>query len=185
MVDSPRYTQALTGAVDSLGGIKHVLLSHRDDVADADKWASRYGAQVWIHQDDADAAPYATDITSSDQVVDDGVLSVHIPGHTKGHVAYHVDNRWLFTGDALFWNHRRQELDITPKQTWYSWEALADSMDSIAGLNVEWVFPGHGKWHHIGADLYNRQMARLGPSMRELGQLRWGQRAHTPFNWGE
>ena len=185
MVDSPRYTRGLANAVDSIGGIKHVLLSHRDDVADADKWASRYGAQVWIHQDDADAAPYATDITSSDQVVDDGVFSIHIPGHTKGHVAYHVDNRWLFTGDALFWNHRRQELDITPKQTWYSWEALADSMDSIAGLNVDWVFPGHGKWHSIGPDLYARQMARLGPSMRELGQLRWSQRAHTPFNWGE
>jgi hypothetical protein len=41
MIDSPRYTRAITETVDSLGGIKHVLLSHRDDVADADKWAER------------------------------------------------------------------------------------------------------------------------------------------------
>ena len=183
MVDSPRYTRSLTEAIDSLGGIKHVLLSHRDEVADADKWGSRYDARVWIHQDDADAAPYATDVTTGDQIVDEGVSSIHSPGHTKGHVAYHVDNRWLFTGDALFWNHRRQELDVTAKQTWYSWKTLADSMDSIATLNVEWVFPAHGKWHDVGAGLYARQMARLGPAMRELGQHEWSQRPHTPFVW--
>ena len=185
MVDSPRYTRGLTEAVDRLGGVKHVLLSHRDEVADAAKWAGRYDARVWIHQDDADAAPFATDITSSEQVVETGVVSIPIPGHTKGHVAYYVDKRWLFTGDALFWNHRRQELDVTPKQTWYSWDVLADSMDSIAGLNVEWIFPAHGKWHHIGTDHYSRQMARLGPAMRETGQHQWSQRAHAPFIWDE
>lgn len=183
MVDSPRCTRGLTGAVDRLGGIKHVLLSHRDEVADAAKWASRYDARVWIHEDDADAAPFATDITASEQSVDVGAVSIPIPGHTKGHVAYYVDNRWLFTGDALFWNHRRQELDITPKQTWYSWEALAESMDRIAGLNVEWVFPAHGKWHQVGIDDYTRQMAGLGPAMREIGQDQWSRRAHTPFVW--
>jgi glyoxylase-like metal-dependent hydrolase (beta-lactamase superfamily II) len=98
MIDSPRYTRSITETIDSLGGIKHVLLSHRDDVADADKWADPYNARVWIHADDADAAPYATDITTTDQTVDEGVMSIHIPGHTKGHVAYHVDGRFLFTG---------------------------------------------------------------------------------------
>ena len=183
MVDSPRYTRVLTDALDTLGGIKHVLLTHRDDVVDADKWAERYGSRVWIHRDDADAAPYATDITTGDQEVDDGVISIHIPGHTKGHVAFHVDDKWLFTGDSLFWNHRREALDVFPKQTWYSWAALADSMDSIAGLNVEWVFAGHGKWSHTGTDLYASQMAALGTEMRELGQQGWSQRPHTVFDW--
>ncbi|MGI9622036.1 MAG: MBL fold metallo-hydrolase [Acidimicrobiales bacterium] len=138
---------------------------------------------MWIHEDDGDAAPYATDITVADQAVDDGVMSIVIPGHTKGHVAYHVDERFLFTGDALFWNHRRHELDVTPKQTWYSWEALADSMDSIAHLSVDWVFPGHGKWHHIGSDLYSSQMAELGTAMRVRGQADWSRRPHTTFGW--
>ncbi|MXW57082.1 MAG: MBL fold metallo-hydrolase [Acidimicrobiia bacterium] len=185
MVDSPRCTRGLAETVDRLGGVKHVLLSHRDEIADAEKWASRYDARVWIHKDDADAAPFATDITSTEEVVETGVVSIPIPGHTKGHVAYYVDKRWLFTGDALFWNHRRQELDITPKQTWYSWDVLADSMDSIAGLDVEWIFPAHGKWHQIGTDHYSRQMAKLGPAMRETGQQHWSQRAHTPFIWDE
>lgn len=51
MFDSPRFTRPLAEAVDALGGVAHVLLSHRDDVADAD----RYGARVWIHEADADA----------------------------------------------------------------------------------------------------------------------------------
>ena len=185
MVDSPRFARVLADAVDRLGGVKHVLVSHRDEVADADKWANRFGSRVWIHQADADAAPWATDITTADQLVDAGVASIHIPGHTRGHVAYYVDSRWLFTGDSLFWNHRRHELDITPKQTWHSWESLADSMDSIAGLSVEWIFPAHGKWHSIGPVRYARQMSSLGSAMREIGQMKWSQRDHTPFNWGE
>ena len=37
MVDSPRFNPALAEGVDSLGGVAHVLLSHRDDVADAER----------------------------------------------------------------------------------------------------------------------------------------------------
>ena len=183
LVDSPRFTRNLTGAIDELGGVAHVLLSHRDDVADADRWADRYNAQVWIHTADADAAPYATDLTTGDDDIAPGVRSLHTPGHTEGHVVYHVDDRWLFTGDTLFWNHRTDRLDVTPKQTWHSWDVLADSMDHIADLNVEWVFPGHGKWHNTGIDTYHTQMAGLGPDMRRTGQHEWANRPHTVFSW--
>ena len=57
MVDAPRYTRSLTGPIDALGGVAHVLLTHRDDVADAPRWAERYGARVWIHEADRSAAP--------------------------------------------------------------------------------------------------------------------------------
>ena len=62
MVDSPVFTRRLTGEIDARGGLAHVLLTHRDDVADAQQWAERYGARVWIHRDDLRAAPYATDV---------------------------------------------------------------------------------------------------------------------------
>ena len=68
MVDSPRFGRRLAESVDGLGGVAHVLLSHRDDVADADRWAERYEARVWIGDADADAAPYATDVTAGDGV---------------------------------------------------------------------------------------------------------------------
>ena len=35
MVDSPVFTRRLTGEIDARGGLAHVLLTHRDDVADA------------------------------------------------------------------------------------------------------------------------------------------------------
>jgi glyoxylase-like metal-dependent hydrolase (beta-lactamase superfamily II) len=175
LVDSPRFLRSLAERVDGLGGIAHVLLTHRDDVADADQWAARYGARVWIHADDSRAAPYATDVLEGMEpvVITDGVTVVPIPGHTRGSVAFHVDDRWLFTGDSLHWNHRRDHLDVFAGATWYSWERLADSMDRLSRLRVEWVFPGHGMWHDVGAETYAIQMARLGPAMREQGSARW------------
>lgn len=183
LVDSPRFIGSLAERVDGLGGIAHALLSHRDDVADADRWAGRYGARVWIHAADAAAAPYATDVVAgTDPVaVAPGVVLVPAPGHTRGSVSFHLDDRWLFTGDTLHWNHRRDELDVFPAQTWYSWDVLADSMDVLARLRVEWVFTGHGRWQHVGADTYAEQMAGLGERMRSIGQAGWRRRPGTSF----
>ena len=185
IVDSPRYLRSLAERIDDLGGVAHVLLSHRDDVADADRWAERYGARVWIHAADADAAPYATVIVDGDDAVtiSPGAVTIPVPGHTEGSVVFHVDDRWLFTGDTLHWNHRRGELDVTPEQTFYSWAVLADSMDRLAQLRVEWVFPGHGKWHSVGAPDYAAQMARLGDDMRRIGQAGWAARPGAAFDW--
>lgn len=183
LVDSPRYLRSLAERIDELGGIAHVLLSHRDDVADADRWAERYNARVWIHGADAAAAPFATDVVDGDAAitVTEGVTLVPVAGHTRGSVVFQVDERWLFTGDTLHWNRRRGQLDVFPRQTWYSWDRLADAMDVLARLRVEWVFPGHGAWHEVGADVYAGQMARLGASMRKAGRTAWSRRPGTSF----
>ena len=185
MADSPRFTPRLAESIDELGGVRHVLLSHRDDVADADRWAERYGADVWIHEDDADAAPYATVILTGGEptAVAAGVTAVPAPGHTEGHVVFHVDDKWLFTGDALHWNHRRGEIDVFPEQTFQSWDVLADTMDRLADRRVEWVFAGHGNWHNVGADAWAEQMAGLGTAMRSLGREAWAQRRDAAYDW--
>jgi glyoxylase-like metal-dependent hydrolase (beta-lactamase superfamily II)/ferredoxin len=179
LIDSPRYLRPLAERVDALGPIGHVVLTHRDDVVDADRWAGRYGARVWIHAADATAAPYATEVVngSEETTVTPGVTIVPIPGHTQGSVAIHVDDRFLFTGDSLYWNRSRQQLDVFPGATWYSWDRLAESMDRLAGLNVEWVFPGHGIWHQVGTDSYADQMKPLGPAMRSIGRWDWSSRS--------
>ena len=96
---------------------------------------------------------------------------------------FHIDDRWLLTGDTLHWNHRRGELDVFAGAMFHSWEALADSMDRLATLPVEWVFPGHGNWHHVGAALYAEQMDRLGPAMREIGRAGWSARPNDAYDW--
>ena len=185
MIDSPRFARNLAARIEDLGGLRHVLLTHRDDIADADRWAERFGAEVWIHEADADAAPYATVVFAGSEpvAVEPGVVAVPAPGHTAGHVVFHVEDGWLFTGDALHWNHRRGELDVFPEQTFQSWDILADTMDLLAALPVEWVFAGHGKWHNVGADTWTRRMAQLGPAMRSIGQEAWARRPDTAYDW--
>lgn len=174
MVDAPRHRRALADRVAELGGVARIVLSHRDDVADAARWAERFGASVWIHEADASAAPFATEVLrgSGEVEVADGVVVVPVPGHTRGSVVVHVDDRWLFTGDSLAWR-RRGVLDVFARQCWYSWDELAASMDRLAVRRAEWVFPGHGRWHEVGADRYSAQMARLGPEMRRVGRSAW------------
>jgi glyoxylase-like metal-dependent hydrolase (beta-lactamase superfamily II) len=185
MIDAPRFDAALAERVKALGGIAHVLLTHRDDVAEAAEWAATFGSLVWIHEDERDAAPFATEILSAERPEDiaPGVAWLQTPGHTKGHVAFHVDDAWLFTGDTLHWNPRRDELDVFPKQVFDSWEALAASMDVLAQLRVEWVFAGHGSWQNVGAEAYAEHMKAMGPTMREVGQHPWSHRPGTSFAW--
>ena len=185
MIDAPRFSRALAERVDAQGGVAHILLTHRDDVADYARWAERYGARIWIGAADADAAPLATDVTGPDAtvVIAPGVVSLPAPRHTAGHVVYHLDNRHLFTGDTLHWNQRRQELDVFPQQTFHSWAILADTMARLAALPVEGIFPGHGRWHNLGSGEWRRQLTALAPAMRSLGQEGWGQRPQGTYAW--
>jgi glyoxylase-like metal-dependent hydrolase (beta-lactamase superfamily II)/ferredoxin len=175
LVDSPRYTRRLVEPIEAAGGLAHVLLSHRDDVADADRWSERFGAEVWIHELDAGAAPYADHVVAGVDPVEvrPGLTLVPAPGHTRGSVVYHLEDRFLFTGDTLAWDFRRERLDVFPGATWYSWDVLAESIATMADLRVEWVLPGHGKWHHVGYDRYAEQMAHLADRMTRVDRRRW------------
>ncbi|MFN2607745.1 MAG: MBL fold metallo-hydrolase [Acidimicrobiales bacterium] len=167
LVDSPRFTEALARPIADLGGVRHVALTHRDDVADARRWAERFGARTWIHADDRAAAPWATDVLTGEQELQAGVLAIPVPGHTKGSVAFLVDGRWLFTGDSLAWSHERQDLTAFGGACWYSWTAQADSLARLADRHrFACILPGHGA-RHLGdaADVHDR-LVRLVARMR-------------------
>jgi hypothetical protein len=93
-VDAPRWARQLLDPIEALGGIDLVLLTHRDDVADADRYAAHFGAEVWIHEDDRDAAPYATELLRGTDPVEvvAGVTGFPVPGHTEGSVLWHLDD---------------------------------------------------------------------------------------------
>jgi glyoxylase-like metal-dependent hydrolase (beta-lactamase superfamily II)/ferredoxin len=146
MIDAPRYTEALVEPIAATGGIDHVALTHRDDVADASRWAERFGARVWIHDDDRAAAPFATDLLLAHQEreIAPGFVAIPTPGHTKGSTCFLLDDRYLFTGDSLAWNHRRADLVAFRSACWWSWPVQADSLERLARHRFAWVLPGHG-----------------------------------------
>ena len=142
-----------------------MLLTHRDDVADAHRWAERYGARVWIHADDQRAAPFATDLIEGGASVDvaPGVRAIPVPGHTKGSVVFAVDDRWLFTGDSLAWSHERADLTAFRGACWYSWSAQTSSLAALAAHRFDTVLPGHGARVSSTADeLHDRLVALVG-----------------------
>lgn len=165
MVDAPRWTREVVGPVTELGGIDTVLLTHRDDVADADRYAEHFGAEVWIHADDSGAAPYATHLVEGEEPVEvtAGVIGFPVPGHTKGSVLWHVDGHLLFSGDSLSWDPRREQLHAFRRACWYSWEAQTASLDRFAGsgLGFDRLLCGHGWSHDLDAGAFHDHLVDL------------------------
>jgi glyoxylase-like metal-dependent hydrolase (beta-lactamase superfamily II) len=164
MVDAPRFTPELVTAIAARGGLDHVLLTHRDDVADADRYADRFGARVWIHEADRVAAPYASDLFTGEEDVEVqvGLVAVPTPGHTRGHVMFLLDDRFLFTGDSLHWSRSTDDLAVSPAFTWYSLDVQIDSLARVAAEHrFSAVLPGHGPRHETTADDVHDRLTRL------------------------
>src|SRR5437762_12168537 len=59
LIDSPRYVPYLVDKFEAMGGLSFVFLTHRDDVADADLFAKKFGAKRLVHEADRSAVPGA------------------------------------------------------------------------------------------------------------------------------
>jgi glyoxylase-like metal-dependent hydrolase (beta-lactamase superfamily II)/ferredoxin len=172
LVDSPRYVKHLVEAFERKGGLRYVFLSHEDDVADADKYATHFGAKRIIHQADADAVPGA-------EWIIDGTESVHlaaefqaipVPGHTPGSMALLYQDKFLFTGDHLWWDPDARALDAPQRLVWRE-RVLVASLEKLLGYRFEWVLAGHGDRIKLSSD----EMAK---HLRALVQRRHPQPAH-------
>ena len=173
MVDAPRWTRQLIAPIEALGGIDLVLLTHRDDVADADRYAQHFGASVWIHHDDRTAAPFATDLIRGTEPIEvaEGVVGFPVPGHTRGSVLWHLDGHLLFSGDSLAWNPERGRLMAFRRACWYSWEAQTDSLERFArsGRGFDRLFCGHGWSHDAPGEVFHAHLVDLVARMPARG----------------
>jgi hypothetical protein len=90
MVDTPRWSPGLADRYEALGPVSEVLLTHRDHVAHGRRYADRFGARLWIHEDDFDAAPDADQVIRGLEPVEiaPGATVHPLPGHTRGSVLY-------------------------------------------------------------------------------------------------
>jgi glyoxylase-like metal-dependent hydrolase (beta-lactamase superfamily II)/ferredoxin len=150
LVDSPRFTRPLVRKIEALGGVRTIFLTHRDDVADQEKFARHFRAARVMHKDDG-AARYGVErvVEGGDAVrLDSDLLVIPTPGHTRGHAVLLYRDKYLFTGDHLAWSPTRQTLTAFRSACWYNWEVQTRSMEKLFDYKFEWVLPGHGRIHH-------------------------------------
>ena len=145
LIDSPRYIKHLVEAFEQRGGIAQIFLTHKDDVADADKYAAHFGAKRIIHRADADAAPTAEWVVDGEATIRVGseFQYIPVPGHTAGSMALLYRERFLFTGDHLWWNPHTQSLAAPTSLVWRKW-ALIESLQKLLEYPFEWILAGHG-----------------------------------------
>lgn len=153
----------MVAQLEEWGGLIQILLTHRDDVADAECYAKHFGARIWIHEADRDAAPHADQIVSGNdaQALDDDVLIIPLPGHTKGSVGYLYKQRHLFSGDSLSWSFDMGDLRASRSVCWYSWPAQMKSLRKLLDYLIEWLFAGHGGSRHIEASEFKERLEAL------------------------
>lgn len=145
LVDSPRYVKHLVDALERMGGLRYIVLTHEDDVADAARYAARFGATRIIHRADAEAMPDAEWIVDgSDSIpLAPQFNLIPVPGHTPGSSALLYDQQFLFTGDHLWWDPETRSLQAPQRLVWRS-RAMVQSLEKLLGDQFEWVLPGHG-----------------------------------------
>ena len=168
LIDAPKFVAPLVRRLEALGGITHIFLTHRDDVADADRYAAHFHARRIIHRAELSSQPGAEVVLDGDGPWElaPGFLAVPTPGHTKGHCVLLVENRFLFTGDHLDWDRDQRRLAASEDYCWCSWPQQAESMRRLADYTFEWVLPGHGQRVRLPADEMRAEVLRLADEMR-------------------
>jgi glyoxylase-like metal-dependent hydrolase (beta-lactamase superfamily II)/ferredoxin len=149
LVDSPRYASQLVKKIEAEGGANLMFLTHRDDVADHERFAKRFGLARVMHGRDG-AARYGVErVIEGDEPVrlDDDLTIIPVPGHTRGHMVLLYRDKYLFTGDHLAWSPVRETLTAFRNACWYSWAEQTRSMERLLDYSFEWVLPGHGRIH--------------------------------------
>jgi len=163
LIDSPKFLPHLTKRIEELGGLKYVFLTHRDDVADAGKFAQRFAAMRIIHKDDASAEPDAEIVIEGKEEckVGDDFVIIPVPGHTLGHCCLLYKKTYLFTGDHLYFDSDDERLGAFRRHCWYSWTEQIHSMERLLHYDFEWVLAGHGNRVHLPQSEMKRQLTNL------------------------
>lgn len=163
LVDSPRFTPPLVKRLEELGEIRYMYLTHRDDVADHQKFHEHFRCDRILHSDDISADTRAVEIQLSGTetyTLDNDLSIIPVPGHSKGHTVLLYANKFLFTGDHLAWSDSLQQLVGFPDVCWYSWAKQVESMRRLLDYDFEWVLPGHGRRYHADAETMHEQMKK-------------------------
>jgi len=159
LIDSPRFALPLVHQIEQLGGISQIVFSHRDDVADHEKFHSHFQCPRVMHRADSRGIA-AEQLLDGDEPLplDEDLLAIPVPGHTRGHIVILYRNKFLFTGDHLAWSDNRGRLIAFRDVAWYSWTEQTKSMKRLLDFRFEWVLPGHGRRAHLPPDVMRQSL---------------------------
>lgn len=168
LIDSPKFVSPLVRRLEALGGVSRIFLTHRDDVADAARYAAHFQSRRIIHRDELSSQPDAEEVLegAGPWRLSPGFLAIATPGHTRGHCVLLFQDRFIFSGDHLDWHRDAQQLAASEDYCWYSWPRQTESMKQLANYRFEWVLPGHGQRVHLPADAMREQVRHLAEAMR-------------------
>ena len=161
LVDSPRWAPPLVKRLEEMGGIRYLYLTHRDDVADHQKFQDHFRCDRILHVDEINAGTRNVEIQltgSEPYQLEPDLLIIPVPGHTKGHTVLLYRNKFLFTGDHLSWSNRVNKLVGFRDVCWYSWPQLIKSTRQLVNYSFEWVLPGHGRRYHADPETMRQQL---------------------------
>ncbi len=161
LVDSPRFTPPLVERLEKMGQIRYMYLTHKDDVADHQKFKESFGCDRILHTDDITTGTRNVEIQlqgSEPYQLATDLLIIPVPGHTKGHTVLLYKHKFLFSGDHLAWSSQLQHLAAFRNACWYSWSEQIKSMRKLANYSFEWVLPSHGRRCHAEPEAIAHQM---------------------------
>ena len=147
LVDSPRFTTPLVGRIEALGGIRLMLLTHCDDVADHRRFHDHFGCERVMHERDVrhGTCDVEIKIDTNDAVeLFDGGTLIPAPGHTSGSMCLHYADKFLFSGDHMAWDPETRHVAAFRDYCWFDWTLLLASARKLLAYEFEWLLPGHG-----------------------------------------
>jgi ferredoxin len=163
LIDSPRFSPPLVKQLEAMGGIQYLYLTHRDDVADHEKFAHHFNCERILHIDDISEKTKGVEIQllGLDLIeFSPDILIIPVPGHTKGHTVLLYRQKYLFSGDHLAWSSNLNHLHAFHHVCWYSWPEQISSMKKLANYSWEWVLPGHGHRYHANQETMKQQIEK-------------------------
>uniref|UniRef100_A0A251V4A7 Putative metallo-beta-lactamase n=2 Tax=Helianthus annuus TaxID=4232 RepID=A0A251V4A7_HELAN len=149
LIDSPRYTERLASNIEKMGGARYMFLTHRDDVADHEKWSKRLNCERVLHSTEVNVSTSNVEMKLNGcgpWSLSDDVQLIHTPGHTEGSVClFYKPLKVLFTGDHLALAMDESNLATSEIYNFYSVPIQLDSVAMLLELEFEWILPGHGR----------------------------------------
>ncbi|MEO1671227.1 MAG: MBL fold metallo-hydrolase [Cyanobacteria bacterium J06631_2] len=161
LIDSPRYTPPLVKQLEAMGGVKYMYLTHKDDVADHQKFHEHFQCDRLLHEDEIqpNTAEVEIKLSGYDPIEFAPDLQIiPVPGHSEGHTVLLYQNKFLFAGDHLAWSPHLEHLYAFRRFCWYDWKKQIKSMEKLANYSFEWVLPGHGRRYHGSVAETEQQM---------------------------